>query len=196
MPRENTKEKLIDAAILCLQEQGYESTSVSLIVKRANVAQGTFYIYFKTKYDMVLAIANRILSEQLLLCEKIEYQNKSFETFLFEWIKIVFYIMEKNQSLIGYVTAKSAEKDRYISWEKLYEPYYTWMDMMIEYYQSVGECIIEKDNKALVVLLIGTVEESAEQYYLFTSKPPSVDGPIDLVHRLLVRSIVIKEKRE
>lgn len=36
---EHTKEKLIDAAIDLITMQGYEYTSVSSIVKRANVAQ-------------------------------------------------------------------------------------------------------------------------------------------------------------
>lgn len=191
-----TKEKLIDAAIMCLQEQGYESTSVASIVKSANVAQGTFYLYFKTKYDMVLAIANRILSEQLEMCETIQYQNLIFKDFLFEWIKIVFHITKKHQSLIGYVTAKSSEKDRYIAWENLYETYYAWLEMIVNYYQLQGECIDEDDTKALVVLLIGTVEESAEQYYLYTSKPQLLDETINLVHRFLVRSIVVVKGKE
>ena len=196
MPREKTKEKLIDAAIMCLQEQGYESTSVSSIVKLANVAQGTFYIYFKTKYDMVLAIANRILNEQLELCKEIDYQNITFESFLSEWINIVFYITQKHQSLIEYVTAKSAEKNRYIAWEGLYEAYYNWLKTTVSYYQNLEKCIKEKDNKALVILLIGTVEESAEQFYLYTTTPPPVEESIGLVHRLLVRSLVVLKDRE
>lgn len=192
MQKENTKEKLIDAAIVCLQEQGYESTSVSSIVKLANVAQGTFYLYFKTKYDMVLAIANRILSEQLSLCKEINYQDKRFEDFLYAWIKVVFHIVQKHQSLIGYVTAKSAEKGRYIAWEALYESYYQWLIKAITHYQENNECV-QEDTRALVIFLIGTVEESAEQHYLFTNKPNHVEAAEDLVYRFLVRSLAQKE---
>lgn len=194
MPKENTKEKLIDAAILCLSEKGYEDTSVSFIVKQAKVAQGTFYIYFKTKYDMVLAIAQRILDEQLALFQSIAYKSIPMEAFLLEWITIVFDTMDKNKSLIGYVMAKSAEKDRYLLWEKLYTPTYQWLEGVIDYYQSNHQCVLEINNRSLVILLMGMVEESAEQYYLYTSNPPPCSEPIALLHRFLMRSLLSDKK--
>jgi len=41
-------------------ERGIAHTAVSDIVKAAGVAQGTFYLYFKSKDDVVVAVAERI----------------------------------------------------------------------------------------------------------------------------------------
>ncbi|GAE31294.1 TetR/AcrR family transcriptional regulator [Alkalihalobacillus hemicellulosilyticus] len=53
---------IVDAAITRFKEKGFEHTSVSDIVKQAGVAQGTFYLYFKSKNELVPAIAERILT--------------------------------------------------------------------------------------------------------------------------------------
>ncbi|HUL62468.1 MAG TPA: TetR/AcrR family transcriptional regulator [Methanocella sp.] len=50
------KGELIEAAEALFREEGYRQTSVSDIVKRIGVAQGTFYYYFKSKDDVLDAV--------------------------------------------------------------------------------------------------------------------------------------------
>ncbi len=52
---------LISAAMATFAERGVRNTLVSDIVKAAGVAQGTFYLYFKTKDDIVLAVVDSIV---------------------------------------------------------------------------------------------------------------------------------------
>jgi len=54
--QERTKEQLIAAAVEIFDERGFHKTRVSDIVAKAGVAQGTFYIYFKSKEDIFLTI--------------------------------------------------------------------------------------------------------------------------------------------
>ncbi|MFC5449390.1 TetR/AcrR family transcriptional regulator [Paenibacillus aestuarii] len=53
---ELTKQKLLKAALEIFSEKGYYETKVSDIVKRAGVAQGTFYLYFQTKESIFTSI--------------------------------------------------------------------------------------------------------------------------------------------
>jgi AcrR family transcriptional regulator len=48
---EMTRRRILDAAEEVFGEVGYYEASVSEITRRAGVAQGTFYIYFRTKRD-------------------------------------------------------------------------------------------------------------------------------------------------
>jgi TetR/AcrR family fatty acid metabolism transcriptional regulator len=52
--------ELASAAAACFAERGVANTTVSDIVKAAGVAQGTFYLYFDTKDDVVLAVVDQI----------------------------------------------------------------------------------------------------------------------------------------
>jgi AcrR family transcriptional regulator len=58
------REELLAAARAVLAQNGYERTTVSSIASRANVAQGTFYLYFPSKEALPGALA-RQLSESL-----------------------------------------------------------------------------------------------------------------------------------
>ncbi len=52
-----TKRKLISTALELLREKGFEAINVEDITKKAGVAKGTFYTYFKRKEDIVLDIS-------------------------------------------------------------------------------------------------------------------------------------------
>lgn len=47
--KQNTREKLLTAAALCFAEKGYAGCSIADIAQRAQVAQGTMYVHFKSK---------------------------------------------------------------------------------------------------------------------------------------------------
>ena len=51
-----TRQKLIDTAEVLLKKNGFNALCVEDITKAANVAKGTFYIYFKHKEDIVTEI--------------------------------------------------------------------------------------------------------------------------------------------
>ena len=46
------KEKLLKSAYQLFTTQGFNNTSISDIVSHANVAKGTFYLYFKDKFEL------------------------------------------------------------------------------------------------------------------------------------------------
>lgn len=63
MNRKKREQLIIDASIRIFARQGYAQTSVSEIIDEANVARGTFYLYFKSKKDIFNAILDRFMME-------------------------------------------------------------------------------------------------------------------------------------
>ena len=65
--KEGKKQSLLAAANDLFLEKGVAKTSIDDIVKRAQVAKGTFYLYFKDKGELqqalVLRISTRVLNE-------------------------------------------------------------------------------------------------------------------------------------
>ncbi|HET6351296.1 MAG TPA: TetR/AcrR family transcriptional regulator [Coriobacteriia bacterium] len=53
--------ELAAAAAAVFAERGVANTAVSDIVKAAGVAQGTFYLYFKTKEDVIGAVVEQMV---------------------------------------------------------------------------------------------------------------------------------------
>lgn len=59
------RSELASAAARVFAERGVANTAVSDIVKAAGVAQGTFYLYFDAKDDVVLAVVERMVDGML-----------------------------------------------------------------------------------------------------------------------------------
>ncbi len=106
----NKKQKensLLKTAFESFTTKGFSKTSISDIVNKAGVAKGTFYLYFKDKYD----IRNKLISHkssQLFrnAADKLEKNDKSLD---FEE-KIIFIIddiinqLNENQSLLTFIS--------------------------------------------------------------------------------------------
>lgn len=52
--KEQTKERILHAALQLFREKGLERTTTKEISKRAGIAEGTLFNYFKTKEDLAL----------------------------------------------------------------------------------------------------------------------------------------------
>ncbi len=61
---EATRRRILDAAEAVIGEKGYHAASVTEITQRAQVAQGTFYLYFHSKREIFLQLVDD-LGEQL-----------------------------------------------------------------------------------------------------------------------------------
>ncbi|MCZ7607450.1 MAG: TetR/AcrR family transcriptional regulator [Planctomycetota bacterium] len=57
--REQTRQSILDAACELFEQRGYDETSVDEIVKFADVAKGTFFRYFPTKLDVLVAVSRQ-----------------------------------------------------------------------------------------------------------------------------------------
>lgn len=57
------RNKLIQAGLTCFQEKGYHSTRIEDITNRAGTGKGTFYLYFKSKENLVLEVFHDMAKE-------------------------------------------------------------------------------------------------------------------------------------
>ena len=57
MKRTKPKYKqIVDAAVIVIAENGYHQSQVSKIAKQAGVADGTIYLYFKNKEEILISV--------------------------------------------------------------------------------------------------------------------------------------------
>lgn len=57
----NKKERIMDAAVVEIAHRGYYQTTVARIAKRAGVADGTIYLYFKNKEEILFSVFDRAM---------------------------------------------------------------------------------------------------------------------------------------
>ena len=98
-------ENLLNTSFELFTSQGINKTSISDIVNKAGVAKGTFYLYFKDKYD----IRNRLIahkSSQLFMKAYEALGDAEIEGFEDRLIFIMDYVLdelEANKGLLAFI---------------------------------------------------------------------------------------------
>ncbi len=107
--KENKEEKeqnLTAAALKLFTEKGVKATSVQEITKEAGVAKGTFYLYFKDKYelqDYLIAKKSKQLFNDAI---KSLNKNKS-DNYIDNFIYVIDFIIDKltkNKLLLKFIS--------------------------------------------------------------------------------------------
>ena len=98
-------ENLLNTSFELFTSKGINKTSISDIVERAGVAKGTFYLYFKDKYD----IRNRLIahkSSQLFMQAYDAMEKEGVEDFEDKIIFIMNYVLDvlaTNKGLLAFI---------------------------------------------------------------------------------------------
>lgn len=62
---ERTRRLLMDTALEMLNDRGYHDLKVTEVAQRSGLSAGVFYIYFKDKTELIIAIFDELLSQGL-----------------------------------------------------------------------------------------------------------------------------------
>ncbi|WP_026505613.1 TetR/AcrR family transcriptional regulator [Butyrivibrio sp. NC3005] len=103
--KKQKRDSLLNTSFEFFITKGIEKTSISDIVQKAGVAKGTFYLYFKDKYD----IRNRLIahkSSQLFSAAYLALSKKDIKNLEDKIIFIIDYILDElnhNKPLLMFI---------------------------------------------------------------------------------------------
>jgi AcrR family transcriptional regulator len=105
--RNERQMRILEAAVDMFGEKGYASTSTSEIAKRAGVAEGTIFRYYKTKKDLLFAVVMPTLTKfaapffvQAFAKEIFKTEYESYEVLLRVIIQNRFEFAKKHFPMI------------------------------------------------------------------------------------------------
>lgn len=181
------QEKLLNSAVSLIEEKGYDNTSISQIVQRAGLAQGTFYLYFSSKASLAPAIAEKIVQDTMNRgkekgLDKVEKGEEFFQSL----IDLVFEVTEEYQQIITFLYSGMSYYHSLERWEAIYEPYYRWLEIILKKLQNKGKLQRQPEASLMVQFSLGVIEHSAETCYLFKRK----DGDIAHIKKELSEFIL------
>ena len=167
----NKREAILWAAVDLMGENGFSKTSVSQIVKKAGVAQGTFYLYFQSKSELVLGIASHIIEDFLKEAEALPLKEEtSLQEFISLFTDLIYDLTLKHRKLIGFIYSGTAYYSSFKEWESLYIPFYAWLTEKLSYYRDRNQIPSSFDLSYLSNFIIGLLEHGAEQVYLMETE--------------------------
>ncbi len=176
--------RLLDAAYSLFIEKGITATAIDEIVKKAGVAKGTFYLYFKDKEDilekLILKKSSEIVKKALQEVSSKEFPSP-VDKFLFflEYIidylsknRVLFRFLKKDFSWVFY--KKITENDQLVEIKKAKEMFLK--NLNTNYSQEELEMVI-----FMILELVSSLTYSS----IVNSEP----APIEKVKPLLLSTI-------
>lgn len=88
------RERLLNKAYELFTTKGFTNTSISDIVENADVAKGTFYLYFKDKYDLKDKLVE-YKTQELFLAANTSLEKNNIHGLEEQLIFIIDFIVEK-----------------------------------------------------------------------------------------------------
>ena len=167
---QRTKQRLLKAAEAVFGELGFHNAGIVEITQRADVALGTFYLYFPDKraifQDLVRALNERLraaIRERIRgLDDRLEQEVAGFETF-FEFVR-------KHRNLYKVILqAETVDEDLYRwHYRTLAEGYVRGLRRA----QANGQVRADLDAETLAYSLMGMAESLGSRYVLWDRKLP------------------------
>lgn len=183
---------ILQAAIEIISEKGLYNTAISDIVKKAGVAQGTFYLYFRSKNALIPAIAQNLIS---ITMEKIKENTKKhtdFSDFLQTFIEAIYNITDEYKDVIVLCYSGLAIDHSMEIWESIYQPYYEWFEIELKRGIEQGEIIAQNNVQWTSKLIINLVENAAERFFIGRDQDMTKEQSMTEVFHFVHRSLTAK----
>ncbi|MES0489009.1 MAG: TetR/AcrR family transcriptional regulator [Leptospirales bacterium] len=113
---EQTKAIVMETALELFRAEGFAETTMRQIAKKAGIALGTIYIYFKSKEELVLEYYQKV-QQELLLQTSVDTQKKPYrlEVGLKDFFYLQFKMLEKDKKFLSALASAAATPDNPVS---------------------------------------------------------------------------------
>ncbi|WP_217594864.1 TetR/AcrR family transcriptional regulator [Cohnella sp. GbtcB17] len=183
-------EGILDAAVKVFAEHGYRGSQISRIAKEAGVADGTIYLYFKNKEDILVSLFRERLGGLIGKFEASVRASKTAEEALRILCELHFAELERHP-LLAHVTQielrqSAIELRKEIG--KTLKPYLLLIESVLVQGIASGAFRPELDVKLTRQLIFGAMDEAVSSWLLSDRKyslAAQVDGTVDFFLRAL-----------
>jgi TetR/AcrR family fatty acid metabolism transcriptional regulator len=136
------RERILRAAIKVFARKGFYATRVSEIAKAAGVADGTIYLYFKNKDDVLISIfEDRITKLIAVLRDEVD-EAEGFEEKLRCVVELQLGLLEGQRDLAEVITVNLRQSSRLL--KQYAQPLFT------EYLEIIAGVIAEGQREGVV----------------------------------------------
>jgi len=154
------RKAIIDAAIDVFSHNGFHKAKISHIARLANVADGTIYIYFENKENLLVSAFDELMEEIIAeMKEGISTEKTALERFT-KFIDLHVDIFTRRPAIARFLAIELRQSPDFYELYPSYNPLKEYISFIEE---IIVDAIKEKsikdvDPKALTVIIFGTID--------------------------------------
>ena len=198
MKEENKHQKILQAAIKVFSEKGFYNSRVSEIAKEADVADGTIYLYFKNKDDILISLFEEEFGKFVRNMQAELGKEKDPLQKIRRFAIIHLSLVTKHPHL-GEVMGVEVRQSTKFMKEYVNQPF-------IEYLNIVRAVVIEGQERGIFRkdltpgvmkrAFFGALDEMARYWVLSTKKKHSIDQAAIQISDVFIRGMLTEEARK
>ncbi|MCO0597243.1 TetR family transcriptional regulator [Peribacillus butanolivorans] len=185
--------QIIDAAVIIIAQNGYYQAQVSKIAKQAGVADGTIYLYFKNKEDILISLFHEKMGYFVEQIEEELRGKSSASEKLYVLIQKHFQILSEdvNLAIVTQLELRQSNKELRLRINDVLRGYLNLIDQIIIEGKENGEFLPALNHLLARQMIFGTIDETATTWVMNEQKYSLSDLAKD-VHRLLLGGCSLK----
>jgi TetR/AcrR family transcriptional regulator, fatty acid metabolism regulator protein len=188
--KKNKYELILDAAVKVFAENGYHGSQVSKIAREAGVADGTIYLYFKNKEDILISLFRDRLGDLVAKFQASAAESATADEALRKICEIHYTELEQNKHL-AYVTQielrqSSLELRKAIG--QTVKPYIVLIENILVNGMEEGTFRQGLDVKLTRLLIFGAMDEVVTSW-LISGRKYSLRAQIDQTVEFFLKAL-------
>lgn len=182
--------QIIEAAVAVIAENGYHASRISRIAKKAGVADGTIYLYFKNKEDILISLFEQKMGQFIEQIAKSIHEKENGSEKLLTLVQMHFHQLAADHHL-AIVTQLELRQSNTTLRKKInhvLKPYLTVIDNIIEVGKQEGIFRQDLDTPLVRQMIFGTLDETVTNWVMQEQKY-DLEKLAPEVHTLLINGL-------
>ncbi|HEX6923183.1 MAG TPA: TetR/AcrR family transcriptional regulator [Bacillales bacterium] len=160
--------KIIDAAVVVIADHGFDQAQISKIAKEAGVADGTIYLYFKNKEDLLISLFHDKMGQFIEHIENEIADQDKIEEKLLKMIEMHFRLLSADYRLaiVTQLELRQSNKGLRAKIGEVLKRYLAVIDDILEGGIEQGVFDESLDIRLARQMIFGTLDETVTNWVL------------------------------
>ncbi|WP_227936657.1 TetR/AcrR family transcriptional regulator [Alkalihalobacillus deserti] len=181
--------QIIDAAVKVIASHGYHQAQVSKIAKEAGVADGTIYLYFENKEDILTSLFEEKMGHFVEIIRERLISETSIEEKLLILVKMHFEQLQadKNLAIVTQLELRQSNTVLRLKINGIFKNYLVLLEELLTEGKAAGYFTAELDNRLARQMVFGTLDEVVTNWVMKDCKYDLI-ASAKPIHNMLLRA--------
>ena len=192
-PKQEKRNRIIEAAVKIFAQKGFYLAKVSDVAKAADVADGTIYLYFKNKDDLLISLFEKKMEGILQ-----RFQSRLQDIIdpverLHNLIDLYFELIEEDKDLADVFQVELRQSTKFLKdyHNQKFLDYLSMIASIIQEGMDNGFFRTDLNLDVVKIMIFGTLDEVARQWILGADSIYSLEDAKTNVKHILINGLIV-----
>ncbi|MCR8984404.1 TetR family transcriptional regulator [Brevibacillus laterosporus] len=181
---------IINAAVTVIAKHGYHNAQVSRIAKEAKVADGTIYLYFKNKDDVLISLFNEKMGQFVENCRELtsQAQDVSEKVSILIRSHLSQLAQDHNLAIVTQIELRQINPEVSQGIGEVLKSYFNLIDAVVQEGMDCGIFRSDIDVRMARTMIFGTLDQTVTSWIMKECKYDLV-SLVDPIHNLFLKGL-------